>query len=190
MAWCLPPPLLALRGSCLFLIPLFVLNMETDTGKLSAWYLFITSSSRALFFCFSFFPLLVLNLETYAGNILAWYLSPALLALLLLLLCDLCVCVFVISHYLCWIWKQILATSDAVGGGMARPSGGRRYSVQVLLGKRDDPLLSLYARQLLEQMKWVTEGRKYFKVLLYTILILFKPKLWDRFFLQNSYLQA
>eukprot|EP00904_Undaria_pinnatifida_P011985 jgi/Undpi1/7917/HiC_scaffold_24.g10389.m1 len=47
----------------------------------------------------------------------------------------------------------ILATSDAVGGGMARASGGRRYSVQVLLGKRDDPLLSLYARQLLEQMK-------------------------------------
>lgn len=60
---------------------------------------------------------------------------------------------FVIVTQLKKLGNVILATSDAVGGGMARPSGGRRYSVQVLLGKRDDPLLSLYARQLLEQMK-------------------------------------
>lgn len=46
-----------------------------------------------------------------------------------------------------------MATSDATGGVAMGPGKGRRYSVQVLLGKRDDPLLSLYARQLLEQMK-------------------------------------
>lgn len=65
---------------------------------------------------------------------------------------------FIIVTQLKKVGNLVLATSDAAGGrgggGGAMGAGkGRRYSVQVLLGKRDDPLLSLYARQLLEQMK-------------------------------------
>lgn len=48
---------------------------------------------------------------------------------------------------------QVLATSDAPGAGALGGQKGRRYNVRILLGKRDDPLLTLYARQLLEQMK-------------------------------------
>ncbi|CAM9149736.1 unnamed protein product [Ascophyllum nodosum] len=60
---------------------------------------------------------------------------------------------FVIVTQMKKLGNLLLATSDGSGGGLAEGSRGRRYRVQVLLGKRDDPLLSLYARQLLEQMK-------------------------------------
>ncbi|CAN0290123.1 unnamed protein product [Ectocarpus sp. 6 AP-2014] len=59
---------------------------------------------------------------------------------------------FVIVTQMKKLGNLLMATSDAAGGMMAG-SGGRRYSVQVLLGRRDDPLLCLYARQMLEQMK-------------------------------------
>lgn len=32
-------------------------------------------------------------------------------------------------------------------------SGGKSFDVQVLMGRRDDPLLVLYARQLIEQFR-------------------------------------
>ena len=33
-------------------------------------------------------------------------------------------------------------------------AGGKSYDVKVLMGRRDDPLLVLYARQLIEQIRF------------------------------------
>eukprot|EP00611_Tribonema_gayanum_P022234 TRINITY_DN4421_c0_g1_i1.p1 TRINITY_DN4421_c0_g1~~TRINITY_DN4421_c0_g1_i1.p1 ORF type:complete len:116 (-),score=18.68 TRINITY_DN4421_c0_g1_i1:17-364(-) len=42
---------------------------------------------------------------------------------------------------------MLLVTSEASG------MGGRSFNVKTLLGRRDDPLLVVYARQLAEQMR-------------------------------------
>ena len=55
------------------------------------------------------------------------------------LLCD--------TLSLCVAYKQLLVSIEDAG------MGGKSYDVTVLLGRRDDPLLVVYARQLAEQMK-------------------------------------